>query len=104
MLRASGSPAAAHRSQNPDTMAVSGVPARPACVSHAESSAKKASFIPRLYNRKVWAGTERVYRCVNLRRKTINLEGRGGALLKFRTGRRTYFGCNEIDVVGCSLH
>jgi hypothetical protein len=43
-------------------MAVSGVPARPACVSHADSSAKKASFMPRLYSRKVRAGTERVYR------------------------------------------
>jgi hypothetical protein len=61
-LRASGSPAATHRSQNPDTMAVSGVPARPACVSHADSSAKKASFMPRLYSRKVQACTERVYR------------------------------------------
>src|SRR6516165_5404902 len=61
-LRGSGSPAATHRSQNPDTMAVSGVPATPACVSDADSSAKKAFFMPRLYSRKVRAGTERVYR------------------------------------------
>ena len=60
-LRASGSPPATHRSQNPDTMAVSGVPARPACVSHADSSAKKASFMLRLYSLKVRAGTEPVY-------------------------------------------
>jgi hypothetical protein len=32
--RASGSPAATQRSQNPDTMSVSGVPARPASASH----------------------------------------------------------------------
>ena len=59
-LRGSGSPAATHRSQNPDTMAVSEVPARPASVSHADSSARKASFMPRLYSRKVRAGTEQV--------------------------------------------
>src|SRR5215475_8688223 len=48
--RASGSPAATQRSQNPDTMSVSDVPARPAWVSHADNSAKKASFTPRLYS------------------------------------------------------
>ena len=62
VVRASGSPAATQRSQKPDTMSVSEVPARPACVSHADNSAKKASFMPRLYSRKVPAGTERVYR------------------------------------------
>jgi hypothetical protein len=39
-------PATTQRSQNPDTMSFSELPARPACVSHADSSAKKASFIP----------------------------------------------------------
>jgi hypothetical protein len=29
-------------------MSVSGVPARPASASHADNSAKKASFMPRL--------------------------------------------------------
>jgi hypothetical protein len=53
ITRASGSPAATQRSQNTDTMSVSDLPARPACVSHAESSAKKASFTPRLYNHDV---------------------------------------------------
>src|SRR5262249_11559734 len=48
--RASGSPAATQRSQNPDTMSVSGVPARPAWVSHSDNSAKEASFTPRLYS------------------------------------------------------
>ena len=50
VVRASGSPAAPQRSQKPDTMSVSDVPARPACVSHADNSAKKASFMPRLYS------------------------------------------------------
>src|SRR5262245_56681662 len=48
--RASGSPAATQRSQNPDTMSVSDVPARPAWVSHADSSEHEASFTPRLYS------------------------------------------------------
>src|SRR5262249_1027679 len=51
--RASGSPAATQRSQNPDTMSVSGVPERPASASHADNSAKKASFTPRLYSHNV---------------------------------------------------
>jgi hypothetical protein len=44
-LRASGSPAATHRSQNSDTMTVSGVPARPASVNHADNSVKNFSFM-----------------------------------------------------------
>jgi hypothetical protein len=48
-VRSSGSPAATHRSQNPDTMADSGVPARPAWVSYSANSVKEASFIWRLY-------------------------------------------------------
>src|SRR5690242_5367057 len=47
--RPSGRPAATQRSQNPDTMSLSDVPARPAWVSHADKSAKKFSFISRLY-------------------------------------------------------
>src|SRR5580704_68780 len=47
--RPSGSPAATQRSQNPDTMSVSEVPARPAWVSHAANALKEASFIPALY-------------------------------------------------------
>src|SRR5262249_37709075 len=47
---ASGSPAATQRSQNPDTMSVSDVPARLASASHADNSAKKASFTARLYS------------------------------------------------------
>ena len=46
VVRANGSPAATQRSQKPDTISVSGVPARPACVSHPDNSAKKASFMP----------------------------------------------------------
>jgi hypothetical protein len=34
-------PAATQRSQNTEKISVSGVPARPACVSHADRSAKK---------------------------------------------------------------
>jgi hypothetical protein len=34
-------------------MSVSDVPARPAWVNHADNSAKKASFIPRLYGHNV---------------------------------------------------
>src|SRR5262245_13983191 len=51
--RASGSPAATQRSQNSDTMSVSDVPSRPAWASHADNSAKKASFTPRLYSHNV---------------------------------------------------
>src|SRR5262245_1233809 len=49
--RAIGTPAATQRSQNPDTMSVSDVPARPAWVSHSDNSAK--SFTPRLYSHNV---------------------------------------------------
>src|SRR4051812_46470926 len=51
--RAIGSPAATQRSQNPDTISTSDVPARPASVSHADNSAKKASFMSRLYSHDV---------------------------------------------------
>src|SRR5262249_53545216 len=47
--RPSGMPAATQRSQNTETMSVSGVPARPAWVSQADKSVRKFSFIPRLY-------------------------------------------------------
>ena len=47
--RPSGIPAATQRSQNTETMSVSGVPARPAWVSHADNSVKRFSFMPRLY-------------------------------------------------------
>src|SRR6516225_4452388 len=59
MVRASGSPAAKQRSQKPVTMSSSAVPVRPACVSHAETSAKTASFILRLYRGEVAAGSVR---------------------------------------------
>ena len=39
--RPSGSPAATQRSQNPETISVSEVPARPAWVSHADNSVKE---------------------------------------------------------------
>src|SRR5262245_285185 len=52
--RATGTPAATQRSQNPDTISISDVPARPAWVSHADNSAKTASFMPPLYSHAVW--------------------------------------------------
>ena len=51
--RASGSPAATQRPQNPDTMSLSDVPARVAWISHADNSAKKASFTQLLYSQNV---------------------------------------------------
>jgi hypothetical protein len=36
-----------------NTMSVSDVPSRPAWASHADNSAKKASFTPRLYSHNV---------------------------------------------------
>ena len=47
--RPSGMPAATQRSQNTEKISVSGVPARPAFVSHADNSPKKLSFMPGLY-------------------------------------------------------
>src|SRR5262245_51911249 len=49
--RPSEIPAATQRSQNTEKISFSGMPARPACVSHADTSAKKRSFMPGLYNR-----------------------------------------------------
>ena len=49
LARLSGNPAATQRSQNPDTISISGVPASPACVSHADISVKNASFMLRVY-------------------------------------------------------
>src|SRR5215510_16521042 len=49
--RPSEIPAATQRSQNTEKISFSGVPARPACVSHADTSAKKRSFMPGLYSR-----------------------------------------------------
>ena len=49
LTRLSGNPAATQRSQNLDTISISGVPASPACVSHADISAKNASFMLRVY-------------------------------------------------------
>src|SRR5215469_7924560 len=48
--RPNGIPAATQRSQKPDTMSISAAPAKPACVSQADNSVKKASFMSRLYS------------------------------------------------------
>src|SRR6202035_3742316 len=61
--RPSGSPAATQRSQNPDTISVSEVPARPACVSHAANALKEASFIAALYRPSRRSGRWRPLRC-----------------------------------------
>src|SRR5262245_10321502 len=45
--RPSGIPAATQRSQNTETMSVSGVPARPAWVTHADNSLRRVSFMAR---------------------------------------------------------
>jgi hypothetical protein len=59
--------AATQRSQNPETMSVSGVPAKPAWVSHADNSLNSFSFMPRLYSRPhPGPGTFRRLRLCNL--------------------------------------
>src|SRR5262245_48640913 len=74
--RATGTPAATQRSQNPDTISTSEVPARPACVSHADNSVKTASFMPRLYSHAVWFWHQADFAalCADVR---FRLEGRG---------------------------
>jgi hypothetical protein len=49
-VRASGTPPATQRSQKPDTISVSAVPARPACVSHADNFAKNGLLMTELYS------------------------------------------------------
>jgi hypothetical protein len=63
-MRPSGSPAATQRSQNPDTMSVPEVPAKPAWMSHADNSVKEASFMWGLY-RPWWPRRRGGARCLS---------------------------------------
>ena len=78
--RPSGNPAATQRSQNPDKMSVSEVPARPAWVSHADNSMKEASFISGLYRRSrpltTFAAPQRYVRSCN--KQTLRGDRRSG--------------------------
>jgi hypothetical protein len=60
-VRSSGNPAATQRSQKPVTMSSSDVPARPVCVSQADNSAKKASFMAQLYSAKISAASRELF-------------------------------------------